>query len=617
MSTKDILEEAMKKRQLYREFYKEELQNLSMKYLEFLKGLPDGCHEFTKPMNKDGVVTFEYDLVHGDDNKEDLFILHMLYAVGIPNGPELNMVIEAKEGSFLDEQSKNVNYPEININDITFCGHKVKPKIPTNSLLTHDHENKRASYRGAGILNNDTSNKDAIPMTFNELLTPCQREAIKDHGKKGMMPTPWSSLLKVQNPDEPDKEVLTINEMSKVSIGQSLVFYANSHANDNNNVTFAGVQNLKIPTVNFASEEILFDVVQTQEKAHKILHNLKFKFDFYNRDDNKPLKPQKDITVKFTFTNLNPKLSAPETTVPIYSIAYKNEDETVKELEAEEEETSEAIGIWTSLIRNAQTTKLDDEGHIKVKPLMTNARIDHVLKYNGFFESLCKQPNPTEIFDFLIGDGGKSFPLMHQIAIFFSNSITYYANQTKQQDGHLSTREIEEPSTCYSKYVKQANKRDQKPLSSVAYELKVVDFFLRVIILAVYGKNVHLNQPNDYTKIAKQFELYNTHEIKKNLDPLMSINELLQIIDIDNKGKVVKNFKNNTYEESAMTDPWMSNNIAKIEEKIASSKQPVVEKAPNFKDYKRSTYFQEKAAPKVFSGDAVSSAAGHTNDDYV
>lgn len=614
MSDNRELEEAMKKRQLYREFYKKELQNLSMKYLEFLKGLAaDGCHEFTKPMNKDGVVTFGYNLEQSDENTSDLFILHMLYAVGIPNGPELDMVIEANEGSFLDEQSKNVNYPEININDITFCGHKVKPKIPANSSLTHDHDNKRASYRGVGILNNDTNNKDPIPMTFNELLTPCQREAIKDHGKKGMMPTPWSSLLKVTNPEEPDKEVLTINEMSKVSIGQSLVFYANSHANDNKNVTFARVQDLKIPTVNFASEEILFDVVQTQENAHKILHNLKFKFDFFNRDDNKPLKPQKDIFVKFTFTNLNPKLSAPETTVPIYSIAYKNEDETVKELEAEEEETSEAIGIWASLIRNAQTTKLDDDGHIKVKPLMTNARIDHVLKYNGFFESLCKQPNPTEIFDFLIGDGGKNFPLMHQIAIFFSNSITYYANQTKQQDGHLSTREIEERSTCYSKYVKQAKKRDQKPLSSVAYELKVVDFFLRVIILAVYGGNVPLNQPDDYTKIAKQFETYNTHEIKKKLDPLMSINELLQIIDMKNKDKVVKNFKNNTYEESAMTDPWMSENIEKIEEKIASSKQPVVEKAPNFKNFKPSTY----SAPKVFSGAAAASAGGHTNDDYV
>lgn len=559
------MDEARKEAQLHREElrgkYLEELTRRSQNYKTFLKEQTNGEHNVILDMDADGVVKFPYDL----KDEGNQFLLHMICAVGRNNGPLLSMVIETDKNSFNEE----VRFPQIDLKTMTFCGTKIMPvkslkHSPTNAT------NDTAYHRGAGLCGENTTFGNAEPMTFQNLLSPCQIDAIKEHADKGMMPKSWVTVVKAG-----EEGAFSIKESHHD--GRNAVFFANSQNNKPEHVTFAQVHDNLIATVNFISGESLIDVARTQENAHKILHNLNFKFNFCTVDGN-PLTLKKTTTeekpkttpVHFKFSNLKEALFA--TRVPIYSIAYKKADEELDAAEAEEEETSEALGYWSRLIANATPAPFDtNSGVLEVKPIMTKAVIDQVIKNEGFFESLCKTQNPTQIFDFLIGGDATQYPFMHQVAIFFSNCISMYAIQTKDQTGHLSNREVPNASPCYAKYLNRTKKHGVEAHSSVGYELKVIDFFVRIIILAVYGKEVHKEKPKEYEDITRHLKLFNgVFADNQGADPLLSVQEILLLIPAATLKSIIRDFKKGILEKSAMKDAWMKDNIQTIEETIES-----------------------------------------------
>lgn len=587
--------------------YLEELTRRSQKYKKFLKEQTRGEHNVTLQMDADGVVKFPYDLK--DEGKQ--FLLHMICAVGQKDGPLLSMVIETDESSF----NEKVKYPQIDLNTMTFCGTKIKPVQSLNQAPINT--NGTAFYRDVGLCGENTTFRNADPMTFQNLLSPCQIDAIKEHADKGMMPKSWVTVVKAG-----EEGAFSIKESQHDDDGRS-VFFANSQNNKSEHVTFAQVHDNLIATVNFISGESLIDVATAQENAHKILHNLNFKFNFCTVDG-KPLTLKKTTInnegtttpVHFKFSNLKEALFA--TRVPIYSIAYKKADEELDAAEAEEEETSEALGYWSRLIANATPAPFDtNSGVLKVKALMTKTLIDQVIHHQGFFESLCDTKNPTQIFDFLIGDNGEAYPFMHQVAIFFSNCISMYAIQTKDQTGHLSKHVVPNASPCYAKYLNRTKKHGVEAHSSVGYELKVIDFFVRIIILAVYGKKVHKEKPTEYEDITRHLTLYNeVFAGNKGVDPLLSVQEILLLIPAATLKSIIRDFKRGILEKSAMQDAWMKDNITKIEEKIESFDTSTTQPS-SFNTHKAVTDFASKnnfipaydssaAFPEV-----AASAAGH------
>ena len=559
------MDEARKEAQLHREElrgkYLEELTSRSQKYKKFLKEQTNGEHNVTLQMDADGVVKFQYDL----KDEGNQFLLHMIFAVGQNNGPLLSMVIETDESSF----NEKVKYPQIDLKTMTFCGTKIKPvesskQAPTNTT------NGNAYYRGFGLCGENTTFQNAIPMTFQNLLSPCQIDAIKEHADKGMMPKSWVTVVKAG-----EEGAIAIRESHHY--GRNAVFFANSQNNNSNEVTFAQVHDNLIPTVNFISGASLIDVATAQENAHKILHNLNFKFNFCDVDGNPLTLKKTTITnepkttpVHFKFSNLKEALFA--TRVPIYSIAYKKADEELDAAEAEEEETSTTLGYWSTLIANATPAPFDtNSGVLAVKTIMTNKLIDQVIHHRGFFESLCGTQNPTQIFDFLIGGDATQYPFMHQVAIFFSNCISMYAEQTKDQNGHLSNRDVPNASPCYAKYLNRAKKHGVEAHSSVGYELKVIDFFVRIIILAVYGKKVHKEKPKEYEEITRHLKHFNeVFANNQGADPLLSVQEILLLIPAATLKSIIRDFKKGILEKSAMKDAWMKDNIQTIEETIES-----------------------------------------------
>jgi len=541
--------------------YLEELTRRSNNYRKFLKEQTNGEHNVTLQMDADGVVKFPYDL----KNEKNQFLLHMICAVGQKDGPLLSMVIETDESSF----NEKVKYPQIDLKTMTFCGTEIMPveslkKSPMNTT------NGTAFHRDVGLCGENTTFPNAIPMTFQNLLSQSQIDAIHEHADKGMMPKSWVTVVKAG-----DEGAFSIRESQHD--GRNAVFYANSQNNKSEHVTFAQVHDNLIATVNFINGKSLIDVAEAQENAHKILNNLNFKFNFCTVDGN-PLTLQKTIInnkpkttpVQFSFSNLKEALFAKR--VPIYSIAYKKADEELDEEEAEEKETSEALGYWSRLIANATQAPFDtNSGVLKVKAFMTKALIDQVIHHQGFFESLCDTNNPTQIFDFLIGDNGKTFPFMHQVAIFFSNCISMYAIQTEDQTGHLSNRKVPNASPCYAKYLNRTKKHGVEPHSSVGYELKVIDFFVRIIILAVYGKKVHIDKPTEYAEITDHLKRFNeVFADNQEADPLLSVQEILLLIPAATLKSIIKDFRKGILEKSAMKDAWMNDNIKNIEETIES-----------------------------------------------
>ena len=590
------MDEARKEAQLHREElrgkYLDELTRRSDNYRKFLKDQTNGEHNVTLQMDADGVVKFPYDL----KDEGNQFLLHMICAVGQKDGPLLSMVIETDESSF----NETVKYPQIDLKTMTFCGTEIMPveslkKSPMNTT------NGTAFHRDVGLCGENTTFPNAIPMTFQNLLSQSQIDAIHEHADKGMMPKSWVTVVKAG-----EEGAFSIREWQPDDDGRS-VFFANSQNNKSENVTFAQVHDNLIATVNFINGKSLIDVAMAQENAHKILHNLNFKFNFCTVDGN-PLtlkntiinnKP-KTTPVQFRFSNLKEALFAKR--VPIYSIAYKKADEELDAEEAEEEETSEALGYWSTLIENATPAPFDtNSGVLKVKARMTKTLIDQVIHHQGFFESLCDTKNPTQIFDFLIGDNGKTFPFMHQVAIFFSNCISMYAIQTKDQTGHLSNREVTNESHCYATYLNRTKKHGVEAHSSVGYELKVIDFFVRIIILAVYGKKFHIDKPTEYEKITSHLTHYNeVFAGNKGVDPLLSVQEILLLIPAATLKSIIRDFKKGILEKSAMKDAWMKDNIQTIEETIESF---------NSSTTHPSSYNTHKAASKdEFIPEYVSSA---------
>jgi hypothetical protein len=601
----DISEEralAQKEREEHRTKYLQELENRSQNYKTFLKKQTNGSHTFTKNMEDDGTIRFPYDL----EDEEEQFLLHMICAIGQKNGPQLSMVIETKPNSFNEE----VDDPQIDLFSMTFCGTKIQPVDSGNFEKTHSSSIKKntAYYRNVGLTGENTKHNQATPMTFKNLLSPCQIDAIRDHADKGMMPKSWATVVKAG-----EEEAISIAGVREYYDGdtKNVVYYANSQNNDSKHVTFAKVHDNLIATVNFDSKESLINVVEAQQKAHEILNNLNFKFNFCNTNgDLLTLKKDKTITVRFTFSGLKEALFALK--VPIYSIAYRNADEELDAAEAEEEETSETLGLWNRLIENATKAPFDpDHGYLNVKPVMTNRFIDQVIIHKGYFESLCREPNPSKIFDFLIGDNGKKYPLMHQVAIFFSNSISRYAKQTKDQTGHLSVRKVEKTSPCYFKYLKRTKKHGIDALSSVGYELKVVDFFLRIIILAVYGKKVHETNPEEYGQITAYLTRYNEVFVEnQGGDPLLSVQEILLLIPTATLKSIIRDFKNGSLKDSAMEDDWMKDNIKNIEETIESFDSSKIHPSSFRDEPHHRTINYVNGLP-----DVVASASGHT--DYL
>lgn len=583
------MDQARTEAQLHREKlrgqYLEELTRRSQNYKKFLKEQTRGEHNVTLQMDADGVVKFPYDL----KNEKNQFLLHMICAVGQKDGPLLSMIIETDESSF----NENVKYPQIDLNTMTFCGTKIMPvasltQAPTNA------KNETAFHRDVGLCGENTTFPNATPMTFQNLLSPCQIDAIREHADKGMMPKSWVTVVKAG-----EEGAFSIKESQHDDDGRS-VFYANSQNNESEHVTFAQVHDNLIATVNFISGKSLIDVATAQENAHKILHNLNFKFNFCDVDG-KPLTLKKPTInnegtttpVHFRFSNLKEALFA--TRVPIYSIAYKKADEELDAEEAEEEETSEALGYWSTLIENATQAPFDtNSGVLKVKPRMTKTLIDQVIHHQGFFESLCDTKNPTQIFDFLIGGDATQYPFMHQVAIFFSNCISMYAIQTKDQTGHLSNREVPNESDCYAKYLNRAKKHGVEPHSSVGYELKVIDFFVRIIILAVYGKKFHIDKPTQYEKITSHLTHYNkVFADNKGVDPLLSVQEILLLIPAATLKSIIRDFKSGILEKSAMKDAWMKDNIQTIEETIESFDSSITHPS-SYNTHKAATDFASK-----------------------
>ena len=602
--------------------YLKELERRSKNYKRFLASRTDGEHDVTLQMDADGVVKFPYDL----KNEENQFLLHMICAVGQKNGPLLSIVIDTNKDTFNEE----VKYPQIDLNTMTFCGTKIEPVISSKKSPNDTTPKGPKYHRDVGVCVENTTIGNAIPMTFQNLLSPCQIKAIHEHADKGMMPKSWVTVVKAGN-----EGVFSIKESQHYD-GYA-VFFANSQNNISENVTFAKVHDNLIPTVNFISEKSLIDVADAQEIAHKILNNLNFKFNFCTVDGN-PLtliklttkNEPKTTPVHFKFSNLKEALFA--TRVPIYSIAYKKADKELDAEEAEEEETSTTLGYWSRLIANATPAPFDtNSGVLKVKPIMTKALIDQVIHHQGFFESLCDTKNPTQIFDFLIGDNGETYPFMHQVAIFFSNCISMYAEQTEDQNGHLSNRNVPNASPCYAKYLNRAKKHDVEAHSSVGYELKVIDFFVRIIILAVYGKKVHKEKPKEYEEITRHLKHFNeVFADNRGADPLLSVQEILLLIPAATLKSIIRDFKKRILEKSAMQDVWMKDNIQTIQEKIPKTIQAFDSSTTHpssFNKHKAAMNFTSKnnfipefdaSAPYLgFDASAhsevVSSAAGHMN----
>ena len=587
-----------------------ELTRRSENYKKFLKEQTNGEHDVTLQMDADGVVKFPYDL----KNEENQFLLHMICAVGQKNGPLLSIVIETDKDTFNEE----VKYPQIDLNTMTFCGTKIEPVV--SSKQPRNHTTKGPEYhRDVGVCVENTPINSAIPMTFQNLLSEYQIKAIHEHADKGMMPKSWVTVVKAG-----DQGVFSIKE-SQRDDGRT-VFFANSQHNNSNEVTFAQVHDNLIATVNFINGKSLIDVAEAQENAHKILNNLNFKFNFCTVDGN-PLTLQKTTTknelkttpVRFRFSNLKEALFA--TRVPIYSIAYKKADEELDAAEAEEEETSTTLGYWSKLIANATQAPFDtNSGVLEVKTIMTKALIDQVIHHQGFFESLCDTNNPTQIFDFLIGDNGKTYPFMHQVARFFSNCISMYAIQTKDQTGHLSNRDVPNASPCYAKYLNRAKKHGVDAHSSVGYELKVIDFFVRIIILAVYGKKVHIEKPKEYKEIADHLKRFNdVFAGNQEADPLLSVQEILLLIPAATLKSIIRDFKKGILEKSAMEDAWMQNNIQTIEEKIQAFDSSTTHPS-SFNTSKASMEFSRKDEfiPEVTtSAGGHMNAGGHNDDEYL
>ena len=92
-------------------------------------------------MKDDGTVCFPYDL----KTENEQFLLHMICAVGQPNGPLLSMIIGTNQESFNEE----VDDPQIDLLSMTFCGTEIKPVEPENFQKTHSHSNQKntAYYR--------------------------------------------------------------------------------------------------------------------------------------------------------------------------------------------------------------------------------------------------------------------------------------------------------------------------------------------------------------------------------------------------------------------------------------------------------------------------------------
>ena len=146
-----------------------------------------------------------------------------------------------------------------------------------------------------------------------------------------------------------------------------------------------------------------------------------------------------------------------------------------------------------------------------------------------------------------------------------------YAIQTKDQNGHLSNHEVPNNSPCYAKYLNRAKKHGVEAHSSVGYELKVIDFFVRIIILAVYGKKVHKEKPTEYEDSTRHLTHYNeVFASNQGADPLLSVQEILLLIPAATLKSIIRDFKKGILEESAMKDAWMKDNIQTIKDTIES-----------------------------------------------
>ena len=142
----------------------------------------------------------------------------MICAVGQKDGPLLSMVIETHESSF----NEKVKYPQIDLNTMTFCGTKI---MPVESLKqARINTNGTAFHRDVGLCGENTTFRNADPMTFQNLLSPCQIDAIKEHADKGMMPKSWVTVVKAG-----EEGAFSIKESQHDGI--NAVFFANSQNN--------------------------------------------------------------------------------------------------------------------------------------------------------------------------------------------------------------------------------------------------------------------------------------------------------------------------------------------------------------------------------------------------